>query len=76
MTTVRSKFKCESVNINEHSKVASLRAVYGTEGENADFTKFTPAGYVQIDINNDAPAYDFFVPGKEYYLDFSLVSAE
>lgn len=68
--TVKAKFKCESVLNFEGGKTAQLRAVYGTEGENADFTKYTPSGNLSINITNEAPANDFFEPGKEYYLTF------
>lgn len=71
MSRVRAKFVCESVENFTENKVAKLRAVYGTTEENADFTKFTPSGTLEICISNDAPASDKFVPGKNYYIDFT-----
>jgi hypothetical protein len=72
---VRAKFVCESVTNYEHSKTANLRAVYGTTDENADFTKYTPSGSIDVNITNDAPADGVFVPGKNYYVDFTEVEA-
>lgn len=73
MSKVRCKFVCESVTNFEGSKTAKLRAVYGTAEENADFTKYTPNGNIEVSITNDAPADGVFVPGKNYYVDFTEV---
>ncbi|MBC7847253.1 MAG: hypothetical protein H7Y10_12250 [Flavobacterium sp.] len=73
MSKVRAKFVCESVTNYEHSKTAKLRAVYGTAEENADFTKYTPNGSIEVSITNDAPANGVFVPGKSYFVDFTEV---
>ena len=70
---VRCKFVCESVTNFEGSKDAKLRAVYSDQGENADFTKYTPGGSITVTITNDAPADGVFVPGKNYYVDFTEV---
>lgn len=71
MDKVRAKFRCDSVLAYQLSKEAHLSAVYGKEGENADFTKYTPSGSVSILIENESKAADLFKPGKEYYLDFT-----
>jgi hypothetical protein len=73
MPQVRAKFVCEYVTNYEGSKTAKLRAVYGTAEENADFTKYTPNGSIEVNITNDAPADGFFIPGKNYYVDFTEV---
>lgn len=73
MPKVRCKFVCESVTKYAGSKTANLRAVYGTAEENADFTKFTPNGSIEVSITNDAPADGVFVPGKNYFVDFTEV---
>jgi len=67
---VKAKFSCSQVTNFAHSKEATLNAVYGKEGENADFTKATPNGSLKISISESTPAIDFFQPGKEYYLTF------
>ncbi|NUQ83058.1 MAG: hypothetical protein HUU10_15755 [Bacteroidetes bacterium] len=68
---VRAKFFCHSVFQNDDNKTAHLHAVYGHQGENADFTRHTPAGSLSIAIDKDVPAASFFEQGKSYYLDFS-----
>lgn len=73
MSKVRCKFVCEAVTNYEGSKTAKLRAVYGKEGENADFTKYTPNGSIEVMVMNDAPAANSFTPGKNYYVDFTEV---
>lgn len=71
MSKVRCKFVCEVVTSYEGSKTAKFRAVCGKEGENADFTKFTPNGSIEVMVMNDAPAANYFIPGKNYYVDFT-----
>lgn len=68
--TIRAKFHCNSVTDNGYGKNASLTAVYGKEGENADFAKATPSGTLQINIDKDTKASEFFVPKEDYYLTF------
>jgi hypothetical protein len=67
---VKAKFNCLSVKNWQYGKEAELNAIYGTEGENADFTKATPNGKIMIAISNDVPASEFFIPGENYYLTF------
>lgn len=73
MSTARVKFKCERVTSYVHGKEIKLYAVAGDEGEGEGFTHSTPNGEVEISISKDAQAYNFFEPGKEYYLDFTAV---
>jgi hypothetical protein len=67
---VRAKFVCQAVTAFITHKQASFSAIYGKEGENADFTKVTPWGELKMNIDNDAPASQAFEPGKSYYLTF------
>lgn len=71
MEKVRAKFRCLSIEEDATNKTAKFMAIYGTEGENADFTKYTPSGELRIMIAKEAPASSFFVPGGDYYLDFT-----
>lgn len=74
MTKVRAKFKCNSVEeYAGGSKEAKLSAVYSSKGENAQFTHATPSGNLSISIDSQTEAVEFFKPGEEYYLDFSVV---
>lgn len=72
MNTVRAKFTCSSLIPNPWgtSKVVHFHAVYGTEGENASYSKATPCGNLSMTIDNDTPAADYFEQGKSYYLTF------
>lgn len=71
MANVRAKLKCNSVTLfADGSKKASLSAVYGNDGENADFAKFTPSAQLEITISAETKAVDFFQPGKDCYLTF------
>lgn len=68
--SIRAKFRCNSVTDNGYGKSANLTAIYGDKGENADFAKATPSGTLNINIDKDTPASDFFEPLKDYYLVF------
>lgn len=71
MEKVVAKFQCNAViPFGEDTKIAHLDAVYGTEGENADFASATPSGHLQIMIDKSTPAVDYFKQGKKYYLTF------
>lgn len=67
---IKAKFHCNSVTDNGYGKSANLTAIYGKEGENADFAKATPSGTLNICIDNETPAANFFEPQKDYYLYF------
>lgn len=70
---IKAKFRCDSVTDTTHAgdykqRKVNFNAVYGTKGENADYAKATPSGQLQMVIDPETVAYDFFKPGKEYYL--------
>lgn len=74
---VRAKFRVNDVverrteNDNgEPAVTVTLFPVYGQDGENAIFGKYTPAGTISMTIYN-REASGQFVPGKEYYVDFT-----
>lgn len=73
---IRAKFHCNSVTDNGHNKSANLTAVYGKEGENADYSKYTPFGSLAITIDKDTKASEFFEPLKDYWLDFTRVQEQ
>lgn len=68
---VRAKFRCNSVTDYGGQKSINMTAIGGREGENAHFAKATPSGTLQMNIDADVPASDYFKPGKDYYLEFS-----
>lgn len=72
MNTIRAKFECNTIETDRWgNKTAKMTAVYGTEGENKDFTDATPSGSLEIHISGNAPASEFINPGDVFYLDFT-----
>lgn len=71
MTSVRAKFHCNSIQDLGSCVSVKLSAVTSTDGDNKDFTQYTPSGDFQISIDKEAAAAEFFYPGKNYYLDIS-----
>ena len=67
MSTVRAKFKCESVTNSENGKSVKLNPVYGGSEENERFFSFTPYGSIEIGTVNENINFE---PGKEYFVDF------
>ncbi len=61
---VKVKIRCNSVTDNGYNKSANLSAVYG------DFAKATPNGTLNVAIDKDAPAANFFEPQQDYFLYF------
>lgn len=75
---MRAKFKCQSVADMKYeyqdgpSQVVKFSAVYGGDKNHEDnqFSKATPSGNFEMQINNPS-AIDFFKAGKSYYIDFT-----
>lgn len=64
---LKAKFHCDHViHQNGGGRAALLYPVAGPE--NASFSKWTPAGKLEITVTNP-DAKDFFEPGKCYFLD-------
>lgn len=81
MSTVKAKFRCSRIEDHNFghshgSRYVFFQAVYGTAGDNADYSKATPSGELRIQIDKETPAYDTFQPGKEYYLTFEEAPAQ
>ena len=70
---VRAKFNCTEVTDNGYNKMVKFSAVSSESGENADFAKATLSGTLEIWIDSETPASEFFKPQKDYYLDFTEV---
>lgn len=73
MEKVRAKFVCNSIITNSWGggTTIHLNAAYGSEGENADYSKATPCGNLSLVIDSDVPASTFFKQHEYYYLDFT-----
>lgn len=69
----RCKFKCQSVtkrlgfNGDPFNYDAEFQVVYGGSPENKAFFAATPSGSIKVATFKE----DQFVPGKEYYVDFT-----
>jgi len=77
--TVRAKFYVSSVELySSPSDSGSVKLVAGNdkEGDNTDWSKWTPSGSIQMMITNP-PAFQFFKDamhsGKRIYVDFNVV---
>jgi len=71
---VRAKMCCNSITDNIESANVSvvLSAVTAEgQGENSDYSKWTPMADLSMIIDNGTPARDFFEEGKDYYVDFT-----
>ena len=69
---VRAKIQVLSVTaLSDTQSRMSAMPVCGTTGENADYSKYTPSGSIELTIDATTKAATFFAVGKEYYVDFS-----
>jgi len=78
MSDVRAKFRVMAVgkrvdgNGNFSQTEVEMQPVYGPRGSvNATWAKYTPAGSLKMYITNEG-ACDAFLPGQEWFLDFTL----
>ena len=69
--TVRAKFRCDEITLTASGGVVKLNVVTAGNPENEKFFKWTPAGEIKMGTVN-SEALKEFVPGKEYYVDFTL----
>lgn len=77
--TTRAKFSCNSVrkykNYNNPDFLYEAEFLVVTRGEpggeNESFFKYTPTGSIKISSIKE----DQFIPGQEYYVDFTEVGA-
>ncbi len=74
--SVRAKFRCNSVESFASDNADGPR-IYrfspqydATVPEDQRYAKYTPAGEVRITVDNPVVS---FAPGRDYYLDFTLV---
>lgn len=73
--TVRAKFKVTSITETEGGmKTAQLQSVSSGSPENAAFFKWTPSASINLSTMNPSAA-EQFVPGKEFYVDFTEANA-
>lgn len=71
---IRAKFVCrnvlevssEGVKIEEQIR---LEAVTSSDPTNAEWSRYTPSGYITMAVTNPA-AWGKFVQGQSYFIDF------
>jgi hypothetical protein len=68
--TVRAKFKVGSVTQDTNGHSIHLLPVTSGSVENESFFKWTPGGEIKLSTLN-AEAAKEFVPGKQFYVDFT-----
>lgn len=70
---VRAKFVVSHIMKNEDGSInVNAHPVHSGSEENKSFNDYTPAGNLQLHIAAGKPAQEYFIDGKEYYLDFTL----
>lgn len=81
--SVKAKFRCSSVSGSMPvtpgalaTLIARFHAVYGKDGENADYAEATPSGYLELTINGNRPAASYFKHGRDYFLTFEEAPEE
>lgn len=75
MNQVRAKFVCQNVthHVGGQQNIVMTPVVGDNSEENKSFSKYTPNGKLELTITNEA-VFDFFKPGKQFYLD--MIPAE
>lgn len=72
MKTVRAKFVISHILKSDDGGISvNAVPVYHGSEENKAFNDATPGGQLSLHIASGKPAQDFFVQGKEYYIDFT-----
>ena len=69
--SVRAKFICDTITPCGDGNQIRLNVVYSEDVQSEDgrFTKYTPFGTLQMQVDNPNAAIQFEV-GKKYYVDF------
>jgi hypothetical protein len=69
---VLAKFKCNSIKfIEADQQVIEASPVVSGSEENKSFSRWTPAGKLEMVISNETNAGKFFNVGEEFYLTLS-----
>ncbi len=68
---MRGKFRCCTVTKHQ----GGMESAMFVASTDAEWSKYTPNGKLEIDITNDA-LYGSLTPGKQYFLDITEVAEE
>lgn len=68
---LRGKFKLESVTKTAYGRNLELIASNQKDGDNLDWSKYTPNGSLKLSVSNDLAysAIDLLKPGTHFFLD-------
>ena len=75
--SVKAKFRVDSISkyyegTDNEGRTINMTAVIGTAGDNSDWSKYTTAGQLQMNVTNPS-AFEQFKEGGVYYLTFEPV---
>lgn len=74
---IQARFTCNAIVPSAYApdKVMNIyfNAVFGQEGESADYSKATPYGQLSMGVDMGTKAATYFEIGKDYYLHFERV---
>lgn len=75
---LRCKFKFQQVTKLDNARVVQLSASNEKDGDNEDWSKYTPCGDLTITVTNESAfeQIDQMNPGDHYYLDIKQVSVD
>lgn len=76
LEAVVAKMTCNEMRTSRHSPNytqhrVEFGAVCGNSGEDKMFSDATPGGACWLNISAGRPAFNFFKPGKRYYVTFT-----
>ena len=73
---ITAKFRCASVTKHsDGSETPVLVAVSGNNEENKNWSKWTPSGRLEMQINNSL-AHGILLPGREYEIQITDLTPE
>lgn len=72
---LRAKFKVDLIAKSVDGRNLSMSPVIGTDGDNQDWSKYTPTGHLGMFITNEAAfdAVDAIKPGDIFWIDIKPI---
>lgn len=71
MKKFKTKFKCTQVSLFEHGEVIGFEITTHGAKENKSITSGAASGEAKLRIDANCAAAGFFMPGEEYFFEFS-----
>lgn len=75
---LRCKFRLIEVNKTEYGRALKLSASCEKDGDNQDWSKYTPTGELSFTVTNEAAfeKIDALKPGDHFYIDINAIEPE